>query len=347
MEDCIPQSFRMKVKEWLQLPVVARTGTERTILKGREQICATGPKAIEDRQESDAIWVVDGDFSCGSGCEFVREIYARGGAQIGRRSRLQSLAADGNAVLEDSVRVARWLDSTGEMILGTGCRVGARVTSRTAVQLGLNSRVSSVFAPRVSTPGSDGSLQGSEVPPSDDLVEMPPPDDSSTAAQVLLAADIDPEKIVRLSADCWSYMGDLKPNRPIRVGAKLIVKGHCHLPARSAVLNDLKADGSLHIGPTGFCEGSLVAGGDAYLAPGCRFAGVLHAFGALLLSEGTRGAGKDGPVVVYAGAGISMENDVVVCGKLASPGGVTVVDAAAAENWRKRRKIQTAGLLRV
>jgi hypothetical protein len=347
MEDCLPQSFRLKVKEWLQLPAVTVTGTERTILKGNERIRATGPMAIGDRHESDAIWVVDGDFSCGSGCEFFREIYARGSARIGHGSRLQSLAADGNATLDDGVTAARWLDSTGEMILGTDCRVGARVTSRTTVRLGMGSRVLSVFAPRVSTPGSNGSPSSQDPPMSDDLVEIPPPDESSTAEQALLDAGVDPKKVVRMSADSWSYAGDLTPSRPLRVGAKLIVKGRCHLPPRSGVLHDLKADGSLHIGRGGFCEGNLVAGGDIYLAPECRFAAVVHAFGSILVSEGTRGVGKEAPVVAYAGDGIWVENNVVICGKLASPGGVMVVDAAGAEDWRKRKKIQTSRLLRV
>lgn len=347
MEDCIPQSFRTKVNEWMQLPSVTVTGSERTIQKGHERIRATGPMVIEARHESDAIWVVDGDFSCGSGCEFFREIYTRGNARIGHGSRLQSLAADGDAILEDGVTAARWVDSTGEMILGMDCRVGARVTSRTAVQLGMGSRVLSVFAPRVSTPGSSSSQSSQTLTQPDDLVEIPAPNESPTAEQALLDAGIDPKKIMRLSDDSWSYAGDLTPSRPLRVGAKLIVKGRCHLPPRSAVLQDLKADRSLHIGRGGVCDGNLVSGGDVYLAPDCRFSAVIHAFGALLVSEGTRGAGQEAPVVAYAGDGICVENNVVVFGKLASPGGVKVVDAAGAEDWRKRRKIQTSSLLRV
>ena len=38
MEDFLAQSFRRKVKEWLQLPSTVQNDRERTILKGRETI---------------------------------------------------------------------------------------------------------------------------------------------------------------------------------------------------------------------------------------------------------------------------------------------------------------------
>src|SRR5580693_5893429 len=38
MEDYLGQSFRRKVKEWLQLPSTSSGERERTIIKGREKI---------------------------------------------------------------------------------------------------------------------------------------------------------------------------------------------------------------------------------------------------------------------------------------------------------------------
>src|SRR5437868_3900798 len=78
MEDYLAQSFRRKVKEWLQLPSTASGERERTIRKGRETIRAiTGGIEFGSGETSDDILVVDGDFACGPGCQFAREILVK------------------------------------------------------------------------------------------------------------------------------------------------------------------------------------------------------------------------------------------------------------------------------
>src|ERR1700690_2002042 len=116
MEDYLAQSFRRKVKEWLQLPSTVRSERERTILKGRETIrVITGAIEFGSGEVCDDILVVEGNFTCGSGCLFAREILVKGNARIGPGTQLQSVAVDGDLTLEWDVKVARWLDSTREL----------------------------------------------------------------------------------------------------------------------------------------------------------------------------------------------------------------------------------------
>src|SRR5271165_6440541 len=69
MEDYLAQSFRRKVKEWLQLPATANSEKERSILKGREKIrVITGGIEFGSGETCDEILVVEGDFTCGSNC---------------------------------------------------------------------------------------------------------------------------------------------------------------------------------------------------------------------------------------------------------------------------------------
>src|SRR6202142_2980233 len=75
MEDYLAQSFRRKVKEWLQLPSTIASERERTILKGRETIrVITGGIEFGSGEQCDDILVVEGDLACGSGCLFCREM---------------------------------------------------------------------------------------------------------------------------------------------------------------------------------------------------------------------------------------------------------------------------------
>ena len=84
MEDYLAQSFRRKVKEWLQLPSTVTGERERTILKGREKIrVITGGFEFGSGEKCDDILVVEGDFACGPNCLFAREILVKGNARIG------------------------------------------------------------------------------------------------------------------------------------------------------------------------------------------------------------------------------------------------------------------------
>jgi hypothetical protein len=130
---------------------------------------------------------------------------------------------------------------------------------------------------------------------------------------------------------------------PVRLTKKLVVKGDCSLPAGSVVEADIKVAGSLFLGPSCVCLGNLVADGDIFLAPDCRFSGLIHAGKTLFLSQGTRGIPEDQLVAVYAEQQVFVEPNVLVKGKLVSPGRVKVLDTEAAEAWRARRGIHGNG----
>lgn len=321
MEDYLAQSFRMKVKEWLQLPSTAGDGSERTIIKGRERIRVTGELAFGSGEQSDDIHVVEKDFSCGSGCVFAREILVRGNARIGDGSELQSMAVDGELSLGSDVKVARWLDSARELRIGSNCLIGARVTSLGQVHLGLGAQAGSMYAPQVVTEGWDGTFPGSATPEAAELPEIKD-------------AGLDPKKLTRLSSDCWLYNGDFRPAYAVRLKDKLVVKGNCSLPEGCILEADIRADGSLHLGPNCLCKGNLIAGGDIHVGPGSRFSGVIHAGRSLQLGRGTRGFKEDGMVVAYAEGILKVEGDVAIKGKLSAGGRVIVESPEDIESAR-------------
>ena len=343
IEDCLPKSFRAKAKDWLQLPGATEAGAvERVILKGRERVRVTGPLSMASGQGSTDILVVQGDFSCGPDCRIVREVWAQGNATIGAGTQMQAVAADGALVLEDGVSVARWADSEDDLRVGARCRIGARVTARKTIGLGVDARVLSAYAPQVHTGGWDGSMNGAGRLVAAGLLELGPPEGPPLSEETLREAGIEPAKLIRLSPQCWSYAGDFRPRIPIRLAAGLVVKGRCDLPGGSVLLGDIKAHGSLFAGDSSVCDGNLVSGADICLGKGCQFAGVIHAGGSVLLSSGTRGLLKKDMVAVYAAEYLCVETNVAVNGKLASGGRVVVVAPAQAERWRLERYARKA-----
>ncbi len=331
-EDFLAQSFRRKVKEWLQLPSTTSTEKERTILKGRETIrVITGSIEFEAGKQCDDILVVEGNFECGSGCLFAREILVKGNARIGAGSQLQSMAVDGDLALGWDVKVARWLDSTRELTIGPNCLVGARVTSTGLIRLGPGAQAGSMYAPQVVSIAWDGTFLNKETL---DMAKLPAiafSEEAIAARESLEASGFDVKKLLQLGSDSWLYKGDLRFISPLRLKTKLVVKGKCDLPEGSVLEADIHTDGSLDIGANSVCQGNLISGQDIHLGPGCRFAGLIHADGSVRLGQGTRGSKDEGMVVAYAGEVLEVERDVAIKGKLAAGGRVIVESAEAAE----------------
>ncbi len=335
MEDYLAQSFRRKVKEWLQLPATVVSERERTILKGREKIrVITGGIEFGSAETCDDILVVEGDFACGPNCLFGREILVKGKATIGPGSQLQSIAVDGDLALGWDVKVARWLDSTRELIIGANCLVGARVTAAGLIRLGPGTQAGSMYAPQVVSTDWDGTFLSKETPELSKLPAIAFSEEAVAARESLEAAGFDVKKLIKLGADSWLYKGDLHLLSALRLRTKLVVKGKCDLPDGCVLEADIHADRSLNIGANSVCRGNLISGQHIHLGPGCRFAGLIHADGSVRLGQSTRGFKDEGMVVAYAGEILEVERDVAIKGKLAAGGRVIVESTEPAEAVR-------------
>jgi predicted acyltransferase (DUF342 family) len=333
MEDYLAQSFRRKVREWRQLPGTSTGEKERSIIKGHEKIrVISGDVEFRARDVTEDILIVEGDFKCGSGCLFAREILVKGNARIGSGTQLQSMAVDGNLEAEGDVKVARWLDSAKELTLGNNCLIGARVTSAGLIRLGAGTQAGSMYAPRVATPGWDGTFLGRETPEMTKLPAIVFSEEQTAAGRELLeTAGFDEKKLIQLGSDAWLYKGDLRVIAALRLTMKLVVKGNCDLPEGCVLEADLHADGSLTVGANSICRGNLISARNIYLGPGSKFFGLIHADGLVQLGRGTRGFKDEGMVVAFAGDVLQVEKDVAVRGKLAAGGRVIVESAEAAQ----------------
>ena len=333
-EEYFAQSFRSKVKNWLELPDAqpAEAGS-RTIVKGSEKIQVSRRMKLLQHAQCCDVLIVEGDFECGTECQLSREIYAYGRADIGSRSRLQAIAADQDLTLGDEVVVARWVDSAGELRIGLSSVVHSRATARKAVHLAIGAEAQSVFAPEIITASIVGMRERTELDFSAPALQIPPPIDTILGPGI---TGLDSSRLSPLGSDAWIYDGTLRPRISLRLAAKLVVKGDCICPPGSVLEHDLKATGSLTIGEDSECRGNLIAGKAILLGSNVRFAGVIHAGGDVLLSRSVRGGTAGGTfVAVYAASSLYLESDVTVRGKLSAGMQVKVVPAAFAEGWRR------------
>jgi len=338
-EDYFAQSFRSKVQSWLDLPGNGSPENGgRTIVKGLETIQVNTQLRLPDKMKSDNILVVQGDFTCGADCELSREIRAAGNAEVGARTHLQAIAADGTLSLGEKVRVARWVDSAGELKMGRQCVVLSRVTSQTAVRLAIGAEAQSVFAPEVTTDEDEIAAARAALNPQPEPLEIPPPDGMDSVQ--LKKLGFDPAKLSPLGAECWVYAGPLRPQAPILLRSKLVVKGDCVCPDGSVLEADLKACGSLTVGDGCECHGNLIAETWLFLGPGTRFTGVLHAGTEILLSRRVRGEAHGAMVGAYASGSLYIEAEVTVAGIVSGGERVRVIPSLAADEWRRRHKIE-------
>ncbi len=337
LEDYFGRSFRLKVSEWLNSPIRAclPDGT-LLIKKGEEQIRASGPLAYPPKSKSDDILVVRGLFECGEGCAFDREIYVYESAAIGSGTRMQSIAVDGDLRLGSNVRVARWVDSLGDLEIGNNCHVESRATAGRVLHLQSGAQVGSAFARTIRIAVNEAETPTECLEELSPKIEIPPHASDVATRRGLENRGVDLRRLKTLNAECRLYHGDLRPSAPLKIGTKLIVKGDCIIPAGSIVEGDLKAAGSIQVGAGSVCMGNVIADGDIWFGPSSRFNGIIHAGKTLRLGPGVRGGEEAAPVAAYAADTVTVEDNVVIHGKLASGNRVEIVaDAVDASVCRK------------
>ncbi len=326
MEDYFARSFRLKLSEWLQLPVQKcdPDGT-RLLRKGKENIIVTPSSEYPEGSVSDDILAIEGDFKCFEACTFHREIYVQGNARVGSGAQLQAIAADGSLIFESKVRIARWADCQGDMEIGENCVINSRTTAGKSLLLQNGTQVKSACAPLVCTFGA--------ADPSAEFEQAAPPEINFPACLTDMEngspndLGLDSKRLKMLSPDCWIYDGDFKPSRPLHVETKLIIRGDCEIPSGSVLEKDIKGKQSIFIGPGCLCKGNLIADKAIWMGPFCQFYGVVHAGQTLRICTGVRGGSEDFPVAAFAEETLTVEENVAVHGKLASGDRVIAVAA--------------------
>lgn len=326
IEDYFGQSFRAKLAGWIKtLPLASGSTTGlRVIDKGPEQIFIAGGASYPAGRTESAILVIEGDFRCGVGCDFEKELMVKGNCVIGDGTEMQAVAADGTLHLGPGSRVHRWADAVGHLTLAPDAIVASRVTSRTSVEFLAGATAQSLFAPEIFTEGRHESEVRIALE-SETIVQVP-----HSGSQEKPAYGYDPAKLFAMGGDTYLYDGDLRVTAPMHLRKAMVVRGNFSCPRESLLEADVKAHGSISIGGASVVKGNLVSGKDMRLQPHAYFQGLLHAEGALRLGRGVRGLRDGIPVAAYSAGVMTVESNVVVNGKLSSAKRVVAISTPMA-----------------
>jgi hypothetical protein len=325
VEDYFARSFRAKVSEWVKLaPYAAMPDGTRLVKKGKERLRLTNSCQYPPQSQLDDVLIVRGGFQCSAGCVFHREIFVSGDATIGVGSRLQSIAADGNLTIGDSVRITRWADSAGELAIGVNASVGSKTTAGRIIYLQDGVRIKSAFAPTVSTAPKGKAIASVTESPVLPELELPVLGSPPAMAEILAKSGVDVGRLIEQEPHCWIYDGDLRPAAPIRILTGLIVRGDCILPEGSVIEGDIKSKASLSLGARSVCRGNAIAEGDLTVGASARFCGVLHSGGTLRIHAGARGGDPAAHAAAYAADNLLLSGNVIIHGKVAAGENVIV-----------------------
>ena len=317
------QSFRTQVAAWTSAPATQTHAKFRIFGAGQQRLIESDQNSASTRAANSELYAFTQGFSCPAESVFSREISVHGDACIGRQSRLQAITAGGSLDIASDTTVARWVDSDGELTIGTNVTIGSRATSRYAIRAGEGSRAQLLAAPQITTSAYiERGFDRTSVPARGALqFPLVTSDEDDGAPQ----PPVEKGRLMLMDDNCILHEGDLFFSLPVEIRTRLIVRGSFSCPSGSLLHEDIKAEGDISIGPESLVKGNLIAGGSLALYDGCQFEGVLHAGQDLLLTTGVRGKARRQPVAAYAAATLYAESNVAVEGKLAAGGHVEIV----------------------
>jgi len=122
-----PRYFGKSFKQILQNAVIglpAGPQISEVMLSKKEDIQITESIYIPDAAQIENLLFVRGDMVTAANVHFTKEVYVAGNSDIGPGNILHVLAADGNMTISEGSTFERWVDTQGNLNVGSNCRMG-------------------------------------------------------------------------------------------------------------------------------------------------------------------------------------------------------------------------------
>jgi len=320
-------SWRERARAWLAAVPETPAGGARAFRVHGTRVVVLGPGRIAGGQAVEGCLLVKGDFSCGPSCRFLGPVYVAGDCEIGKGSELPAIACEGRLVVGPSVKLRGPAVSAGALELRPGARVGGEAASNRKIVLGFHATASACSAPEVATPASPAGAPPAARNEAGRVITFPAPGEPYSRALLKLAG-VDLSRLYATEAGYWLYDGELLLRKPIVLRGPLRIDGGLYLPEGSLLEEDIDARGAVWVGGGSVIRANLSSAGDLTLGPGAVFQGDLRSEQMVCLGAGVRGLRPAGPVRVYARGELTLEDGVLVRGRLES--GCRVFAAAGA-----------------
>jgi hypothetical protein len=311
-------TFTERARAWLSL-TPSGSGSPRVIeWPGGRLVIADFVNCPDGYRLNEAL-LVRGRFICGRDCNFAGPVFVAGNVEAGKGSQFDCIATDGSLVAASGVSVRRWVYAKQLLDLRAAAAVGAEAISGGAIRLGIGASAALIQAPEITTAGFVSGITDSLD--AKELLDLPP------------VAGFWQGRLSPLGSGTWVCEGDLHAPVPMRLRAKLVVRGSFSCPAGSIIDDDIKTGGSLHIGSMSVCRGHLTSLQNLTLDEGVFFSGNLLASGTLRISQGARGFRLNEPVMA-SGSELIVEPNACIRGQVKASNRVTAENAVESEDLK-------------
>ena len=126
---------------------------EKYVVVGAEGHAFPLLPAEKASQEATRVVIACGDMAIPSGYVLNQEVYGRQDLTVGARTACRAVLADGSIHFERGSAVLRWAHASGQISGAREARLWGRVTSDTAIVLGVGTEFARLHAPQITTVG--------------------------------------------------------------------------------------------------------------------------------------------------------------------------------------------------
>ena len=214
---------------------------------------------------------IHGDLRVESGATIAKEVLVGGSATIGEGVRLRALKASGDINLGPGVDIERWIDTSMGLVVGDGCRLGARATAGNDIILGAGVEFHLMSAPRIVVGSEESQSKKRRTAQSRPIAEFGDPKRCRLRADGALLTDDD-----FTIPDDASAAGDVIARGNIRVGRQATIRGSLHGEAdvvigeRATIKGSVYAEHSLHLAENAVISEHALTAGSAVIGSGAR-----------------------------------------------------------------------------
>jgi NDP-sugar pyrophosphorylase family protein len=272
-------SFRRMLAPFLERADDDKRFATETVWRDTESIRFAPHLLIEDDERVRGVLIGD-DVRIGDGAG-IRDAFGREHVAIADGAVVRTAASDGTLTIGAGVRVLRWIDAEGDIVVGEGSVLGASASSAAGLELNSGVRFERAWGRPVRA-----FTNRTIVPPE-------PP-----SAKHRLTASVLREDVIE---QCPIVL-----EQGARVNGSLKVYGDAYLEAGVHVRGHLIAQGSVYLGPDARVDGNIFAEGDVILDTGAHVGAggykTVYCTGIATLADGVT---VDGWIVAEGGGTVA------------------------------------------
>jgi len=161
-----PRYFGKSFKLIIQKAMVGlATGAQisEVMLSKKEELHVTDSLDVPANTRIENLLCVQGDIASAMNVRFSKDVYVSGKSDIGSENEIRVLASDGNMTIAEGSKFERWLDTQGDLDIGSNCHLGISASCGGRMHLADQCSFRRLYAMPITT-GTKGTMTGTDLP---------------------------------------------------------------------------------------------------------------------------------------------------------------------------------------